>query len=200
MFPHQLRYWLPALPLAILALYESLRWAVERVTRSPLIAGAVWVSLTVAALVYGGLGVWGEIKTKRLPPVNPVAREAFVSRLGGYRAVKYVNKQLQEGDAVCMIGGSYLNYYVHAPVLDLYGLLQSGKLPRFSWPADQPWQQWLESQNINWIFLNYGSEQGVQAIPRRNLVLDPFWPDYELVYADDATWVFRRKPVPPERL
>lgn len=200
MFPHQLRYWLPALPFAILALYESLRWAIERFTRSTIIAGTIWVSLTIAALVYGGRAVWGEIKTKQLPPVNPDAREIFVSRLGGYRAVKYLNKQLQEGDAVCMIGGSYLNYYINAPVLDLYGLLQSHKLPRFSWPADQPWQQWLESQNIDWIFLNYASEQGVTVIPRRNLVINPFWPDYELVYADDATWIFCRKPVPPERL
>jgi len=199
LFPHQLRYWLPALPLAILALCETIRWAVEKMTRSTVINGAVWVTLTIAALVYGGRLVWGELKIKQLPPVNAAAREVFISRLGGYRAVKYINRQLNDGDAVCVIGGSYLNYYFNAPVLDLYGLLQSGKLPRYSWPDDQPWQQWLESQNINWIFLNYASEQGVQVIPRRNLVLDPFWPDYELVYADNITWVFRRKPVPPER-
>jgi hypothetical protein len=161
--------------------------------------GAVWVTLSLAAFLYAGRGVWGEIKAKQWPPLNPLMRENFVARMSGYRAVKYVNKQLQAGDAVCVIGGSYLNYYFDAPVLDLYGLLQSGKLPRFRWPDDQPWQQWLESQNINWIFLNYGGGQGNLAIPRRNLVLEPFWPDYELVYADNATWVFRRKPVPPER-
>ncbi|MEN3331096.1 MAG: hypothetical protein V7641_461 [Blastocatellia bacterium] len=200
MFPHQLRYWLPALPLVTLALYESIRWAMERITRSARIQGTIWVALMLAALLYGSRAVWGEIKSKQWPPVNQEAQEHFVSRLSGYRAVKYLNKQLQDGDAVCMIGGSYLNYYLNAPVLDLFGLMQSGKLPRFSWPDDQPWQQWLESQNINWIFLNHANQQAALPIPQGNLVLQPFWPDYELVYADDATWVFRRKPVPPERL
>ena len=199
LFPHLLRYWLPALPFALLALSESLRWGMEKITRSAVINGAVWVALMLVAFIYGGRAVWGELKVKKSPPVNAEARDLYVSQMSGYRAVKYLNKQLQAGDEVCMIGGSYLNYYINAPVLDLYGLLQSGKLPRFSWPNDRYWQQWLESQDINWIFLNRAGQQGDLAIPKRNIVLEPFWPDYELVYADDATWVFRRKPVPPER-
>jgi hypothetical protein len=200
LFPHQLRYWLPALPFALLALYESFDWLMERLARSTIVNGIVWVALMLVALVYGGRAVWGEIQSRQWPPVDAEARENYVAHLNGYRAVRYVNKQLQDGDTVCVIGGSYLNYYFNAPVLDLYGILQAGKLPYFNWPDDQPWQQWLESQNVNWIFLNYASGQSIQNIPKRNPVANPFWPDYELVYADSATWVFRRKPVPPERL
>lgn len=199
LFPHLLRYWLPALPFVILALYESLRWMMERTVRSKVINGSLWVILLLAGLAYGGRAVWGDIKLKGPPPVDAASREFLVSRASGYRAVKYINSQLQDGDKVCMIGGSYLNYYLNAPVLDLFGLLQSGKIPRFDWPADQLWQQWIESQDINWIFLNRASQQAVLSIPSRNVIVDPFWPDYELVYADSATWVFRRKPVPPDR-
>lgn len=199
MFPHQLRYWLPSLPFAALALYESMGWILEKLTRSALIKGGVWVTLMFATFFYEGRLLWGEIKSKQWPPVTAATRENFVARLSGYQAVKYINRQFEPGDSVCMIGGSYLNYYLKAPVLDLFGLLQSGKLPQFRWPEDQLWQGWLESQNINWIFINHADQQGALAIPKRNLVLNPIWPDYELVYSDSATWVFRRKPVPPER-
>lgn len=199
MFPHQLRYWLPALPFLVLAVYESLRWGMEKITRSALVNGTVWVVLALAGFLYGGRAAWGELKAKQLPPVDAAARDTYLLRWSGYPAVRYINKQAQEGDAVCMINGSYLSYYLNVPVLDLYGLLQSGKLPHFDWPADQSWQQWLEAQGINWIFLNHAGQQGDLQIPRRDLVAKPFWPDYELVYADRATWVFRRKPVPPER-
>jgi hypothetical protein len=83
-------------------------------------------------------------------------------------------------------------------VLDVFGLLPSNKLPQFHWPEDAQWERWLESRNVNWIFVNHADAPGYLKIPKENLVLNPIWPDYDLVYADRVSWVFRHKPVPPE--
>jgi hypothetical protein len=198
LFAHQLRYWLPALPFAILALYESIRWIVERLSRSSVSHAAIWIILASSAVAWGGLGIINEIEIKGMPPTNKDEREAFLSLLNGYNGVKYVNRHASEADKVCVINGAWLNYYFKPEVLDLFAPLQSGKLPSFRWPNDEPWVRWLESQNIEWIFINHANAPAFMTVPKQNLVLDPFWPDYQLVYSDSLTWVFRHKPVPPD--
>jgi len=198
LFPHQLRYWLPALPLAGLALYESIRWMIEKLSRSALLHTMVWTVLALSAIAYGARSVQKEIKVKGRPPVNAEEREAYVSMMGAYSGVRYVNSQASPDDVVCVINGSYLNYYLKPQVLDVFGLLQSGRLPKFRWPEDAQWIQWLESRNVSWIFVNHANAPAYLVMPKQNLVLNPIWPDYALVYADRATWVFRHKPVPAE--
>jgi hypothetical protein len=198
LFPHQLRYWLPALPLAGLALYESIRWTIEKLSRSAVLHCLVWTALALLAIAYGARSVQKEIKHKGRPPVNTQEREAFVSMMGGYSGVRYVNKQASPDDVVCVVNGSYLNYYIKPQVLDVFGLLQSGRLPKFRWPDDAQWMQWLESRNVTWIFVNHANAPEYLPIPKQNIVLNPIWPDYALVYADRTTWVFRHKPVPAE--
>jgi hypothetical protein len=76
-------------------------------------------------------------------------------------------------------------------VIDLRGALFQNRKPTFEWPDDQEWMEWLESQDVNWIFIYYRTPE--LTIPKRNPVLDPYWPDYQLVYADSLIWVFHRE-------
>jgi hypothetical protein len=199
LFPHQLRYWLPALPLAGLALYESIRWLIEKISKSAIVHAAVWITLTLVAVMWAGRGIYGEVKFKGLPPTNAKTREAFLSPMGGYSAVKYINKQADRTENVCIINASYLNYYLKPQALDTFGLMQSGKIPYFHWPEDEQWVRWLEYRNANWILVNHTPTPDYLRIPKHNIVTNPIWPDYELVYADTQSWVFRHKPVPPEK-
>lgn len=194
--PHQLRYWLPVLPIAGLALYESIRWLLERISISTEIHGTIWKVLALVMLLWGGRAVYGEIKAKGLPPPTADAREAFLSTLGGYNGVKYVNKRAEKNDAVCILGASWLNYYFQPRFIDLRGALHLNRQPSFKWPNDEVWVQWLEFKNAKWVFVYHKDE--VFNISKQNPVLTPFWPDYQLVYADSTVWVFRRKPVPPD--
>ncbi|MFY9553386.1 MAG: glycosyltransferase family 39 protein [Blastocatellia bacterium] len=198
LFPNLLRYWLPALPLACLAVCHSIDWIVGKLSRSTVLQTAVFLVLGLAAIVSAARIVHGEIKVKGLPPVNAEEREKFLSMLSGYRSVKYINKQATPDETVCVISASYVNYYLKPQVLDLFAILQSNKMPSFHWPEDEPWQRWIESNNVDWILVNHYDAPGYIKLPKGNLVLNPMWPDYELVYADRISWVFRRKPVPPE--
>jgi len=193
---HQLRYWLPVLPIAGLALYESLQWLLEKISKSAEIHSAIWSVLALVMLLWGGRAVYGEIRDKGLPPVTTDAREAFLSTLGGYNGVKYVNKRADKDDAVCILGASWLNYYFQQRFVDLRGALHLNRQPSFHWPDDEVWVKWLEFKNAKWVFIYYKDE--VLNISKYNPVLSPFWPDYQLVYADSMVWVFRRKPVPPD--
>lgn len=198
LFPHQLRYWLPALPFAGLALFESIQWVMEKTLRRTALHATVWMVLALSAVIYGARVVRGELKTKGPPPVTAQEREMFLSTIEGYKGASYVNKQANADDTVCVMNAGYLNYYFKPEILDLFGILQAGRLPQFHWPEDEQWVRWLESRNVTWIFVNHASPSSFLRIPSGNIVLNPIWPDYELVYADSIAWVFRRKPVPPE--
>ncbi|MEK6288858.1 MAG: hypothetical protein AABO57_24330 [Acidobacteriota bacterium] len=187
-----LRYWLPALPLAGLALCESLQWLLERIRKSPAFHNAAWVTASILILLWSGRGVYAEVKGKGLPPATPDAREDFLIQLNGYLGVKYVNAHADNNDTVCVLSASWLNYYFHQRVIDLRGTLFQNRKPSFRWPNDQLWTQWLDYQHVTWIFVYYKAPE--LNIPKQNPVVNPFWPDYQLVYADNVTWVFRRKP------
>jgi dolichyl-phosphate-mannose-protein mannosyltransferase len=193
LFPHQLRYWLPALPLAGLALYETIRWMLEKMSRSEVLRTALWVVLTLSAVIYAGRELKEKLEYRRWPPVNQEAREAFLSGMGGYKAVKYINRQAREEEIICVINSSWLNYYLKPQVIDVFGLLQANRLPEFHWPEDTQWVRWLESRGVTWILVDHGNAPGYLKAPKHNIVLNPIWPDFELVYADPVNWVFRHK-------
>jgi hypothetical protein len=198
LFPHQLRYWLPALPFAGLALFEGIQWVMGKTLRRPILHTTVWIVLALCAVVYGARAVLEELKIKGSPPVTPQERESFVSTIEGYGAVRYVNKQASADDTACVVNASYLNYYLKPHTLDLFGILQAGRLPQFHLPEDEKWLKWIESRNVTWILVNHANPPSFLRIPNQNIVLNPIWPDWELVYADSIIWVFRHTPVPPE--
>lgn len=194
-FPHQLRYWLPALPLAILALCETLRWLVEKLTASETLHATVWVGLGLVAVLWGSSGLVREVGGKGFPPpTNPQAREALLSMIGGYKGVRYINENAGKTDTVTMIGASYLNYYLHPRVIDLTGLLLSHRQPKLRWPEDKEWVKWQDSENVKWIIINYSAlPEYVKPLAGAS-DLSHSWPAYELTYSDQTIWIFRRKP------
>jgi hypothetical protein len=192
---HQLRYWLPALPLAIIALCESLQWILERVWKSATFYKTTVVTASLLTLLWGGRLVLKDIKGRGVPPVTAAARENFLAQLGGYPGVKYVNEHADNNEAVCVLSASWLNYYFQPRVIDLRGVLFLNRKPTFHWPNDQVWTEWLESQNVTWVYIYYRAAE--LNIPKQNPVVNPFWPDFQLVYADAQSWVFHRKSVSP---
>jgi len=191
-----LRYWLPALPLLGVALLESFLWIVER-ARAARWSTAVFVTLTAFCLLYGARYVHGGLKNRDWPPTTTEARERYLSRVGGYPAVSYINKRAEPGDVVVVIYGSWLVYHLKPEAIDMYGFLQIGKFPRFHWPEDEQWVKWLESRKVNWILVNHeGASVDPLKIPKEDPGLHPFWPDYLLVYSQRGSWVFRHKSLP----
>ena len=153
----------------------------------------IWSGLILSVIVWGGRKAFSEIASRGAPPVTPSAREEFLAKsLRGYEGVKFVNKYAGRTDTVCIIGGSWLNYYFQPQVLDLVGPMYAGNRPTFRWPDDQAWMQWLESKNVTWIFIDYASPQGFN-IPNRSDTGSSFWPGFQPVYEDSEAWVFRRE-------
>lgn len=190
-FPHQLRYWLPALPLAGLALYESIEWCLGKLSQSTLLHASVWTLLALFSLSWGGHGLYREVSSKGRPPTNPTERAAFLSRMDGYKAAEFVNANARENETVGVLNASWLIYYLKPRVEDLMAAPFSGP-PRFRWPEDEPWVRHLESRNITWVLVSL-SNGNIGKEPGRKL--DPeVWPDYELVYSDSSTWILRRQP------
>ena len=185
---HQLRYWLPALPLAIIALCESVQWVLIRISKSVSFCRTALVALSLLTLLWGARLVLKDIKGK--PPITPAARENFLTGFGGYLGVKYVNEHADNNETVCVLNASWLNYYFHQHVIDLRTSLYQNTRPTFRWPDDQSWTKWLESQNARWIFIYHNSPE----VPKQNPAVNPFWPEYRLVYADTLSWVFHREP------
>ena len=190
-----LRYWVPALPLIGLALCESIRWVIQKLSKSVSFHSAVWIGITLWAVWIGTHIAFAELETKKLPPVDREARIQFLRNFRlGYKAVEYVNEHTDQSDTVYSINGTTLNYFFKAQVIDSSGALQRVTLPRFRWPDDYRWMQWLESQNVSWIVVNYGG----LSLPQESPVAHPYWPNYEIVYADRLTYVFHRLSAPPE--
>lgn len=186
-----IRYWIPALPIAGLALCESIQFILEKIRNLRILHSAIWITATVVVLVWSTLDSGKEISAKGLPPATAIAREAWLHHLNGYPGVKYVNEHAKNSDTVCVLSASWLNYYFNQRVIDLRGALYGYRKPTFSWPNDQVWAEWLAYENVEWLFIYYRAPELV--IPDQNPVAKPFWPNYQLVFANDDTWVFRRK-------
>jgi hypothetical protein len=190
MHAQDLRYWLPALPLVAVALFESIRWLVDRF-RTPWITVTVFVLLTIFSFGKGVRYTYGALSYKPLPPTNEDARERFLQVVSGYGGVSFINSQAGPDDVVVVVNGSWLVYHLKPEVIDMNGFFQIGKYPSFHWPEDEWWVRWMESRRVSWILVNYGSRE---ADLLKRPVDDPanktIWPDYQLVFARGGTWVF----------
>jgi len=193
----QFRYWLPALPIAGLALYESLRWFIERFWKSAVLHNLFWAALILFTIAWGSRRIVREALIRGVPPVTARAREDFLRRsYPGISAIKFINDYSTKDEAVCVIGGSWLNYYFQPRVLDLVGPFYADSRPTFRQPIDPRWNGWLETNDVTWILIDHEEPQGL-VIPRRDNITTAVEPDYQLVFADSQVWIFRRKPVPP---
>jgi hypothetical protein len=193
----QLRYWLPALPLCGVALFESLRWIIKR-TGTVKWSPTVYLLFAVFSVCWGGRYVVPILMARGLPPVTADGRERYLSRLGGYDAVAYINRHAKQDDVVALVYGTWLNYHLKPRVLDLFGFLQIGRFPSYHWPEDEQWVRWLESHNARWILIVHYGAPDYLKIPKEDPKVHPFWPDYELVYSRFGCWIFLHKPVPPD--
>jgi hypothetical protein len=191
-----IRYWLPVVPIAGLALCESIQWILERIRVPAILNHGVWVMASIVMLSWSSYIMGRHIEVSGLPPSTPEARETFLSQtLNGYRGVRYLNAHADKTDTVCVLSASWLNYYFDQRVIDLRGALYGHRKPSFRWPNDQLWTQWMDYENAQWLFVYYRAAE--LTIPNQNPATNPFWPNYQLMYQDEGTWVFRRKPVPP---
>jgi hypothetical protein len=196
----QFRYWLPALPIAGLALYESLRWFIERFWKSAVLHNLFWAALILFTIAWGSRRIVREALIRGVPPVTASERDEFLGRsYSGISAIKFINDYSSKDETVCVIGGSWLNYYFQPRVLDLVGPLYADSRPTFRQPSDPWWNGWLETNDVTWIFIDHEEPQGL-TIPKRDNLTTAVEPDYQLVFADSQVWIFRRKPVPPEVL
>jgi hypothetical protein len=198
LFSHQLRYLLPVLPFAALALYESLRWVMDKISRTVVWQALVWIGLIISATAWGARATINDVSVRGRIPVDAKQREAFLATMSGYKGVQYINKRISKNDRICLINANWMNYYFTGQVLDLFAPLQAGRLPTFRWPDDELWVRWLETQNVEWIYVCHANAPSFLAIPKRDIVAQPIWPDYQLVYVDPMIWIFRHKPVPPD--
>jgi hypothetical protein len=186
---HQLRYWLPALALTVVALCASVQYVLEKIVRRQSVISSFWATVSLIVLLLSAVAIGRETKGRALPPVDPSMRRSFLSTLGGYNAVRFVNRNIDKGDSVCVISAGWLNYYFDVRVIDVKGSLFQDRVPTFKWPNDESWVRWLESENVEWIFLNHTAPE--LNVPKQNPMTRPFWPGYELVYADSLIWVFQ---------
>ena len=194
----QFRYWMPALPIAGLALYESIRWFIERFWESAGFHNVVWAVLILFTIAWGSRRIVREALIRGVPPVTASARDEFLARsYSGIIGVKFINEYASRDETVCVIGGSWLNYYFQPRVLDLVGPLYADSRPTFRPASEQRWREWLEINGVTWIFIDHAEPQGLN-IPKRDNITSAMEPDYQLVFADSEVWVFRRKPVPPD--
>ena len=194
----QFRYWMPALPMAGLALYESFRWIIERFWKSVIFHTVIWTALILFTLAWGSRRIVREVLIRGVPPITASEREEFLARsYSGISAVKFINDFSSREETVCVIGGSWLNYYFRPRVLDMVGPLFVEKRPTFGRAGDQIWMEWLENTGATWIFIDHEVPQGLN-IPKRDGIRSALGPDYELVYADLEVWIFHRKPIPPD--
>jgi 4-amino-4-deoxy-L-arabinose transferase-like glycosyltransferase len=190
---HQLRYWLPALPLAGIALFESLRWLFDRM---PLLSArrrqdVAWITVALGLLAWAGVDVLHQASRLGWPPANMKQRAAFLSMLGGFQAAEYINDRAHPDDTVCVIDAGWLNYYFRINVIDVSASFYVDKRPTFQWPHDAGWVKWLDSQRVNWILV-YRTPEAPTA--SRDPSEGSFWPGFNLVRTDSLTWVFHRKP------
>jgi hypothetical protein len=186
-----MRYWVPAIPLVALAIYESLAWLLERVCPVKTLRDAVWACLALFAVFPGASAVLAEMRLKGAPPVQPAAREAFLERVCiGYMGTKYINEHAIAGETVFIMNSDWVAYYFHIPVIDMLSPLRQGDVPAFRWPDDERWVRWLRSLGVSWVFIESAHAPPWLRIPKQNPLLNPYWPNFKLAYQDSTSLVF----------
>jgi hypothetical protein len=188
----QLRFWIVILPIVGLALYESIQLLVERFFKTLSSQQIIWLTIATVVFLFSLQTTFSQIKAMGYPSMTPKSQEEFlVNNFVGYKAVNYINRNSSENDAVYVINGSWLNYYFRPRVIDMTGMLQGSFRPVFPWPNDREWMEYIKSQNVTWILVNYVYVPPLYNIKEGDAEGYPRWPDYPLVYADTTTWVFR---------
>jgi hypothetical protein len=192
MYAHQLRYWFPVLAIAGLALFESLQWILDRVVKRVAWQRTFWIGVTFLILMWGGSKLARGIYARGLPPVRPEAQQRFLSYAKGYRSMQYLNAQSQPGEVVCVINGSWLNYYLRPRVIDIVGALNYQHMPSFRSPEDEKFERWLESEQVTWVLVIH--EDLFPTANPPDPAGAPFWSSYGLVHSDLQSWLFRLDP------
>jgi len=194
-FASFMRYWLPVLPLAGLALYEGVGWVLGKVSKSAVIHNAVWVVLTGLAIGYALPMARRDLINKGRLPVDEESRRAFLTRLSpGFRGVNYINRHAQPGDTACVFNGYYLIYHVQPVVTNLMkaGSDQNPAASTLIWPKGSMWMDWLHEKNTTWLLVQHAGLN----LPEQSPFDHPGGPSYELVYSGAGAYVWRRTPLP----
>jgi hypothetical protein len=186
----QVRFWMVIVPVATIALFESLKWFVDKFATSQTLRNVIWFGLACIPLLFSIYKTGFLIRQFGYPSLTLQRQELFLK--GGfycYKAVEYTNKNSGKNDVVYVINASWLNYYFHAKVVDMNSVLQGNIRPVYRWPEDQQWLEYLKSLNVNWIFMNHKYTRRSGFKLEENF---SGWQGYQLVYSDDDIWIFRK--------
>ena len=191
----QLRFWVMVLPIASLALFESVKWLLEKVVKSSLVQSRIWMGLAFVSLLFSAKAILTLIYAWGPPSVTEGRQHEFLfNYFMGYKSVEYINEHSNSDDVVYVINGSLLNYYFKPKVIDMTGILQGSVKPVFHLPEDKKWIEYLKSQNASWIFMNHVHIPETLNFNPKSSSDFPNWPQYPLVHSDNHSWVFRYSP------
>jgi 4-amino-4-deoxy-L-arabinose transferase-like glycosyltransferase len=186
----QLRFWFVCFPILIIASFEAANWILGKLFQPNSARRSIWISFACVGFllsVYSTVILFMQFGA----PSVTVARQhqLLMKHFDGYKAVEYINQRSNEKDVVYVIDGSWLVYYFKPKVIDMFGLVQGSFKPVAHWPEDKAWLEYLRSKNVSWIFVNYVSPQ--IGLNLKQKTGPPYWPEYDLVYSDDCSWIFQ---------
>jgi hypothetical protein len=188
----QLRFWIAILPVASLALFESIKWLLDKIVKGASVQTSIWVTLAFVSFVFSEKEIFTVIHNWGPPCVTEAKQHEFLfNNFDGYKSLEYINEHSNVNDAVYVINGSWLNYYFKPKVIDMTGILQGAIWPVFHYPEDKKWIEYLRSQNVTWIFMNHVHIPETLRFNPKSPTDFPKWPQYPLVYSDNKSWVFR---------
>jgi hypothetical protein len=187
------RYWLVAVPLVGLGIAESVAWMLDRTRLPPRLKTTTWVVLIVLVGSSTARDLVLSFDLRGWPPATPEQRQIYAGAIvSGYGGVRYVNRNAAPEDTVYVLNAGFANYWVQPRVIDFFSIAGGEHRPKFSWPEDEQWLARLRKHSVDWILLRHIEGEWLQ-IPRRDPVREPFWPEFQIEYADSNTWVFRRR-------
>lgn len=186
----QLRFWFVCFPILIIASFEAANWILEKLFQSNSFRRFIWIGFACVGFLLSAYSTISLFMQFGAPSVSIARQHQFLMKhVDGYKAVQYLNQRSNEKEVVYVIDGSWLAYYFKPKVIDMFGLLQGSFKPVAHWPEDSAWLEYLRSKNVSWIFVNYVSPQ--LGLNLKEQTPPPYWPDYQLVYSDDHSWIFR---------
>jgi hypothetical protein len=189
----QLRFWFVCFPILIVASFEAANWVLERLILKDTIRRSIWFAFGCIGFLLSAYSTLFLFLQLGWPSVIETRQHQFLlEHVDGYKAVQYINQQSDESEVLYLIDGSWLTYYFRPRVIDMFGLLQGSFKPVGYLPEDNAWLEYLKSQKVNWIFVNYVSPQ--IGLNLKKGTPPPCWPEYPLVYSDNQSWIFHYSP------
>jgi 4-amino-4-deoxy-L-arabinose transferase-like glycosyltransferase len=186
----QLRFWFVCFPILIIASFDAANWILEKLIQTNTVRRSIWISFACVGFVLSAYLTVSLFMQFGAPSVTITRQHQFLMKhVDGYKAVQYINERSNEKDVVYIIDGSWLAYYFKPKVIDMFSLVEGSFKPVAHWPEDKVWLEYLRSKNVGWIFVNYVSPQIGLNLSHGSP--PPYWPDYQLVYSDDQSWIFR---------